>query len=585
MYDVLPAMLLLSALLCQSALAQRGTRGGQGTGAQTPAAPAVASSIASSAASPTSPFNLADLSQTIVTHHQITLNGSPLAYTATAGMMPLKGDTGEVEAGLFYVAYTRDVAGVGQGANGNPAFGGGGINSGGSGGGSFGGGGSLSGVGGSVSSAGVDTHRPLVFAFNGGPGSASIWLHLGALGPRRVPMNPDGGLPPPPYHVEDNPQTWLDQADLVFLDPVGTGYSRPTKPEYGRKFWGVQGDIAAAGDFIRLYLTRNKRWGSPLFLAGESYGTTRAAGLSDYLVEHGIALNGIMLLSSVLNFETLEFARGNDLPYMLFLPTYTAAAFFHGKLPPAQSKDLNATLREAQTWAQTEYVNALAQGDRLTAPQRQAIIAKMAQYTGLSRTYLDRSDLRVDIESFCKELLRDKRRTVGRLDSRFIGMDSENIGQFPDFDPSMAAIRPPYTSAFNDYVRSELGFASDEEYYALGGGIKGPWDWGTRGQGYANVAPALTRAFTKNPYMRLFVAEGYYDLATPYFAAEYTLAHLGLDPSIRANITTAQYEAGHMMYIDTRSLAKLKADVTRFMQNALHNSGTPQSAVVGQSRK
>ncbi len=344
--------------------------------------------------------------------------GSPLPYIVTTGMMPLKGATGETEANVFFVAYHRTDG----------------------------------------KSNDADPHRPLVFAFNGGPGSASVWLHLGAIGPKRVQMLPDGGLPPPPYHLVDNEQTWLDQADLVFLDPVGTGYSRPTKPEYGAKFWGLQGDIAAAGDFIRLYLTRYKRWSSPLFLAGESYGTTRAAGLSNYLVEHGIALNGIALLSSVLNFQTLEFRPGNDLPYMLFLPTYTATAWYHHKLPDALQKDLNSTLKEAENWAQTDYANALAQGDRLTGAQRQAVIDKMARYTGLSKTYLDNSDLRVDIESFCKELLRDRKRSVGRLDSRFVGLDSSNVSQTPDFDPSQSAIRPPYTAMMNMYAREELNF-------------------------------------------------------------------------------------------------------------------------------
>ena len=475
--------------------------------------------------------------------HQITLRGTTLEYLSTTGMMPLKNDAGETDAHLFFVAYTRVDAAHPTG----------------------------------------DPHRPLVVAFNGGPGSASIWLHIGALGPKRVQMNPDGGLPAPPYHLVDNAQTWLDQADLVFLDPVGTGYSRPTKPEYGRKFWGVQGDIAAAGDFVRLYLSRYKRWQSPLFLAGESYGTTRAAGLSNYLIEHGIALNGIVLISTVLNFQTLEFAPGNDLPYMLFLPTYTAAAWHHHKLAPAQQKDLHATLREAEAWAQTDYAAALAQGDRLSGSQRQAVIDRLARYTGLSKTYLDDSNLRVEIEAFCKELLRDRKRTVGRLDSRFIGIDSSGTSPNPDFDPSMAAIRPPYTALFNAYAREELGYASDEEYYALGGGIKGPWDMGIRGQGYVNVSEALHSAFNKNPYMRLFVASGFYDLATPYFATQYTLAHLGLDPSLRGNVTTAQYEAGHMMYIDERSLSLLKSDVDRFLLNAVQSHITPQSAVVGPS--
>ena len=530
-------LLLVLAMVPVAANAQRNRNPnappGSASGANS-AAPAAATPAPNSAP-------VRDAAPPVVTRHEIMVHGTPLTYMATTGMMPMKGATGETEANIFFIAYHR--------------------------------------VEGQSNTA--DPRRPLVFAFNGGPGSASVWLHLGAIGPKRVQMLPDGGLPPPPYHLADNEQTWLDQADLVFLDPVGTGYSRPTKPEYGAKFWGLQGDIAAAGDFIRLYLTRYKRWGSPLFLAGESYGTTRAAGLSNYLVEHGIALNGIALLSFVLNFQTLEFRPGNDLPYMLFLPTYTATAFYHHKLPDALQKDLNSTLKEAEAWAQTDYANALAQGDRLTTAQRQAVIDKMARYTGLSKTYLDNSDLRVDIESFCKELLRDRKHSVGRLDSRFVGLDSSNVSQTPDFDPSQSAIRPPYTAMMNMYASEELKFDSDEEYYVLGGGIKGPWDWGTRGQGFANVSESLRSAFAKNPYMKLFVAEGYYDLATPYFAAQYTVAHLGLDPTLRANITTAQYTAGHMMYIDTASLAKLKSDVSQFLQSAVQSSGTPQSAVVG----
>ncbi len=372
-------LLLMPATISVGANAQR-NRNPAGTPGSAPGANSAAT-VAATPAPNVAPVR--DAAPPVVTRHEIMVHGTPLTYTATTGMMPMRGATGETEANIFFVAYHRT-----DGAGANP-----------------------------------DPRRPLVFAFNGGPGSASVWLHLGAIGPKRVQMLPDGGLPPPPYHLVDNEQTWLDQSDLVFLDPVGTGYSRPTKPEYGAKFWGLQGDIAAAGDFIRLYLTRYKRWGSPLFLAGESYGTTRAAGLSNYLVEHGIALNGIALLSSVLNFQTLEFRPGNDLPYMLFLPTYTATAFYHHKLPDALQKDLTSTLKEAETWAQTDYANALAQGDRLTSSQRQAAIDKMARYTGLSKTYLDNSDLRVDIESFCKELLRDRKHSVGRLDSRFVGLE------------------------------------------------------------------------------------------------------------------------------------------------------------------
>ncbi len=462
----------------------------------------------------------------IVTRHQISIAGKPLAYTVTTGKLPLKNELGETEADVFFMAYTLD--GVADRAS-----------------------------------------RPLMFSFNGGPGSSSVWLHLGALGPRRVKMRPDGAMPPPPYQLVDNPHTWLDQTDLVFIDPVGTGYSRPSKPDLGKKFWGVQGDLESVGEFIRLYLTRYQRWSSPLFLVGESYGTTRAAGLSGYLVDKGIAFNGILLVSSILNFETARFARGNELPYSLYLPTYTATAWYHKRLPAdLQSRDLKSVLDEAEVWSGGDYARFLALGGDATREQRTAALDRLARYTGLERRYLDLSDLRVPIQNFCKELMRSERRTVGRLDSRFTGVDDRVVSETPEFDPSMAAIRPPYTAMFNQYVRAELGYKTDLTYHILGGGI-GPWDWGSAGSGFADVSGALRAAFSRNPDMRLFVASGYYDLATPYFATDYTLAHLMLEPAERARVMTREYEAGHMMYIHEGELARLKRDVVEFIRGAL----------------
>jgi carboxypeptidase C (cathepsin A) len=460
----------------------------------------------------------------VVTRHEIRTGGRTLRYTVTTGMMPLKNQAGETEARIFYMAYTAD-------------------------------------------GAGRAAQRPLMFSFNGGPGSSSVWLHLGALGPRRVRMLDDGGLPPPPYQLVDNEHTWLDQTDLVFIDPVGTGYSRAARPELAAKYFGLRGDIESVGEFIRLYLTRYERWSSPLFLVGESYGTTRAAGLSGYLIDRGIAFNGVLLVSTVMNFGTTRFGRGNDLPYILFLPTYTATAWYHKRLPPELQADLRRTLDEVERWAANEYTTALAKGDRLTPSERQEVVDKLARYTGLDRRFIENSELRIEIQRFDKELLRDQKRTVGRLDSRFKGMDLLASAEFPDFDPSMAAIRPPYTATFNDYVRTELGFKSDLEYYILGGGI-GRWDYGSDNT-YADTSEALRSAFAKNPYMRLFVASGYYDLATPYFATQYTLAHMGLDPSLRGQIQIANYEAGHMMYIEKNSLAQLKRDVASFIQSAV----------------
>ncbi len=460
----------------------------------------------------------------VVTKHELKLDGKILKYTVTTGLLPIKNEEGETEASLFFMAYAL------------------------------------------APPAGGPARRPLMFSFNGGPGSSSVWLHLGALGPKRVKMLGDGAMPAPPYELAEH--TWLDQTDLVFIDPVGTGYSRPAKPDLGKRFWGLEGDIQSVGEFIRLYLTRYERWASPLFLVGESYGTTRAAGLAGYLVERGIAFNGIVLVSSILNFQTARFAKGNDLPYVLFLPTYTATAWFHGKLAPDLQKDLRQALAEVEAWAATDYAAALAKGDRLTEAERRDVIDRLARYTGLEKRYVDLSDFRIEIQRFCKELLRDEKHTVGRLDSRFKGTDLLAAAERPEFDPSLAAIRPPFTAMFNDYVRRELGYKSDLTYHVLGGGI-GRWDWGSAGEGYPDTSEALRSAFAKNPYMALFVASGYYDLATPYFATEYTLAHMGLDPGRRGSVTTAQYEAGHMMYIHAESLAKLKRDVAAFLRGAL----------------
>ncbi len=464
----------------------------------------------------------------VVTHHEISVNGKALKYTATAGMMPIRDAKGDIEAHMFFMAYTLD--GV------------------------------------------TDTgRRPLMFSFNGGPGSASVWLHLGALGPKRVVMQPDGQMPAPPFHLVDNEYTWLDQTDLVFIDPVGTGYSRAAKPELNKNFWNLRGDIRSVGEFIRMYLTRNERWTSPLFLVGESYGTTRAAGLSGYLIDRGVAFNGIILVSSILNFQTADFAKGNDLPYILYLPSYTATAWYHHKLAPDLQRDLQKTLKEAAAWAETGYAEALAKGDRLGAAERQTVIDRLARYTGLEKRYIDYSNLRVPIFYFTKELLRDQKRTVGRIDSRFKGVDESAATDHPEYDPSLSAIRPPYTSTFNNYVRGELGYKTDLEYYILGEGITSPWEWGPSSsrEGFPDTSDDLRSALSKNSFMKLFVASGYFDLATPYFATEYTLTHMGLDPKLRGNIHTAEYESGHMVYIDLKSLEKLKADVAGFLGGAL----------------
>jgi carboxypeptidase C (cathepsin A) len=460
----------------------------------------------------------------IITKHSIQIGSKQLNYTATTGFMPLKNSvTGEVEAKIFYIAYTMD----------NPP-----------------------------------ANRPLMFSFNGGPGSASVWLHMGAIGPKRTKMQDNGFLPPPPYQLEDNQQTWLDQTDLVFIDPVGTGYSRAVKPELASKYFSVNGDIESVGEFIRLYLGRNERWISPLFLVGESYGTTRASGLSNYLFDKGISLNGILLISTVMNFQTLRFANNNDLPLILILPSYATTAWYHKKLPPAMlKKSVKDVAQEAENFAMNEYAPAMMRIDHLSANEKEDLLGKLNSYTGLSKIYLENNNFRVELDKFNKELLRDQRRTTGRLDSRFTGIDRDAGGDTPDSDPSINAIRPPYTATFNDYVRRELGYKSDTEYYILGGGV-GRWDYNTNNS-YADTSIPMKDAMAKNPYMKIFIAQGYYDMATPFFAAEYTVSAMNLDPSLRKNIEFNYYEAGHMMYIEKVSLKKLKDDTSAFIQKSL----------------
>ena len=461
-----------------------------------------------------------------VTKHSIRINGKRLDYTVTTGFMPIRDDeTGETEAKIFFMAYKADT-----GAN--------------------------------------VSKRPLMFSFNGGPGSASVWLHLGALGPKRVKMMPDGTMPPPPYQLVDNDATWLTETDLVFIDPVGTGYSRALDPKKASKFFSLQGDIESVGEFIRMYLTRYERWSSPLFLVGESYGTTRASGLSGYLFEKGIAFNGIALVSSVMNFQTIRFADGNDLPLVMIFPSYAATAWYHKKLPAdLQNKPLREVVKEAENWTINEYMPALLKAERLTPTERQNLLENFSRYSGLDKTFIEQNNFRIELSDFQKELLRDKKRTIGRLDSRFTGIDKMAWGTNPEFDPSMTAIRPPYTAMFNDYVRRELDFDIDLEYYILGGGVKG-WNWNVN-NGYANTATSLQSAMQKNPYMKVYIASGFYDMATPFFATEYTIASMNLEPVLRRNISFDYYEAGHMMYIEENSLRKLKENIAEFVRNSV----------------
>jgi carboxypeptidase C (cathepsin A) len=472
-----------------------------------------------------------------VTKHAVRIGGQEIKYTATAGTIVLKLEDGTPKASIFYMAYTKDeVSDVAQ--------------------------------------------RPITFTFNGGPGSASVWLHLGAFGPRRVQMGDAGSLLPPPYKLVDNESSLLDVTDLVFIDPVTTGYSREAPGEPAKQFHGIEEDVQSVGDFIRLYATRNKRWSSPKFIAGESYGTTRAAGLSSYMQQRfGMYLNGIILISTILNFETAEFDIGNDLPCILYLPTYSAIAWYHKKLPPElQSEDVSKVVDESRKFAAGEYASALMQGDALPDARRTEIAQKVARLTGLSPAYVERTNLCVEIQRFTKELLRDERRTVGRIDGRFTGIDRDAAGESPEYDPSIAAIMGPYAGMLNDYVRNELKFDSDLPYEILTGRVR-PWNYAPYENRYVNVAEKLRSAMTENPFLHVFVAKGYYDLATPFFAADYTFDHLGLDPSLRSHLTGDYYETGHMTYVQLASLAKMKQDLAKFIGDSMPPATTAASKV------
>lgn len=469
-----------------------------------------------------------------ITQHSATINGREIKYTVTCGTIVLKEETekeGKAEgetakASLFFIAYTKDdVADMQQ--------------------------------------------RPLTFSFNGGPGSSSVWLHLGVLGPRRVETLDDVEQLPPPYKLVNNDYSILDKTDLVFIDPVSTGFSRAVPGEKPKQFHGFKKDIESVGDFIRLYCSRYGRWRSPKFLIGESYGTTRAAGLSGYLMQrHGLFLNGIMLVSVVLNFQTIRFPIGNDLPYILYLPTLAATAWYHKKLPPDLQGDLHKTIDEVRRFALTDYTLALMQGSALDDKTRAEIEEKLARYTGLSLDYVKRCNLRIQYMRLCKELLRDEGKTVGRLDSRFTGYDRDAAGEFFEFDPSMAAIMGPYTATFNDYVRQDLEFEIDVPYEILNMKVW-PWNYEPHQNEFVNVAETLRKVMTSNPHMKIFVANGYYDLATPFLATEYTFTHIDAPKELMNNISMTYYEAGHMMYVHEPSLAQLKKDLDGFIDTAV----------------
>lgn len=464
----------------------------------------------------------------IISQHSILLHDKTLKYQATVGYMPIKDDSGKLKAKIFFVAYTKDEE--------------------------------------------KDlSHRPITFAFNGGPGSSSIWLHLGALGPKRVLLSDEGRALSPPYELVTNEYTWLDFTDLVFIDPVGTGYSRPAPGVEAKEFYGVKEDIASVGEFIRLYVTRNNRWLSPKFIAGESYGTTRTAGLSGYLQNQvGMNFNGLILISSVLNFQTISFSPGNDLPFILYLPAYTCAAWYHKKLPPSLQEDLEKTRREVEQFALNEYLLALAKGNQLKDAERHQVIEKLVVYTGLSKVIIKNSNLRIAREDFIKELLRPENRWLGILDSRITG--GYKVEDFME-DPSVFEISGSFVATWNDYVRRELKYESDISYKVLSMKANQMWNWqsGTDGMGYVNVATNLQKAMNENKSLKVFIASGFYDLDTSYFATKYTVNNLDLVPGLKGNITMVFYDGGHQMYTSLPSLVKLKSDVAAFIKRALQN--------------
>ena len=462
-----------------------------------------------------------------VTQHDLKIGDKLMSYKATAGYMTVKDENGKEKANFFFVAYEKNQP--------TPDL----------------------------------ADRPITFVFNGGPGAAAIWLHMGTAGPKRVKLLEDGQVPAPPYRWIDNEFSWLDLTDMVFIDPVGTGYSRPAAGEKGEQFWGVREDVTSVGDFIRLYTTKYERWLSPKFLAGESYGTTRAAALSQHLVDrYGISLNGIVLVSTVLNFATLAFGEGNDVPYPLYLPSYAAIAWYHKKLASdMQGMDLDKLLKEVEQFASNEYTMALAKGGALSADERKNIVEKLSRYTGMTPDYVDKADLRIRSDNFRKLLLGDSRQIIGRFDARIKGYDPRPVGSSPDYDPSLPEYLAVYSAAFNDYVRKELRYENDLPYEALAG--LGAWNYGAAGRGYLNVAEDLRTAMMKTPHLKVMFASGYYDLATPYFSTNYTVDHMDLGKELRENISVQRYVGGHMMYHHQKSLADLKRDIQQFMNSSL----------------
>jgi carboxypeptidase C (cathepsin A) len=458
--------------------------------------------------------------------HSIVVDGETVEYDAVVGSIILRDATEKATGELFYTAYFR--TGVANAES-----------------------------------------RPIVFAYNGGPGSASFWLHMGIMGPRRVVTPNLGQQAPPPYPLEDNRYTLLDRADIVMIDPIGTGFSRPVGDTPGSEFWGLDEDARSLTQFVRRFLSETGRWNSPRYLLGESYGTTRSAVLARHLQSANIDLNGIVLVSAVLDFNTILFPEGADIPYIVNLPSYAVVSAYLDALPESVPGDLEAFMAEAEEWALTEYATALLQGSAIDPDQRRRVIEQMHRYTGLSTDFIDRADLRVTAPEFEKELLRDQGLVVGRLDARFTGPTGDLLETTPGHDPQSTAISSAYTSAFNSYVRNELGYDGEREY--VPSGMARPWSWDRGGNigfglsGIPNVAPDLAEALRRNPNLEVLLVNGIYDLATPYFASVWTVDHMGLPPVLRDNIQRADFAAGHMMYVEESLLPQWRDTLVSFL--------------------
>ncbi len=413
--------------------------------------------------------------------------------------------------------------------------------------------------------------RPVCFAFNGGPGSSSVWLHLGALGPKRVIVPDDGTMPAPPYAVSDNPLTWLAHFDLVFIDPPHTGWSIAAGDDARKKLFSVDGDVAALAEVMRGWLTRHKRWGSKVYLAGESYGTTRGAALADALQNANVALAGLVLVSCAMDLQSVVFAPRNDLPYALFLPAFAGAAQFHGKLKGPHAASPQAARQAAEAFVADDYLRALAAGARLSASQRRHIAQRVAELTGLSAALVEEKNLRISDQTFFFELLRDSGRMVGRLDARATGPMAASRTRDWEFDPGIEAIAAPYGMAALAYFGEQLGLGHEERYELLAMDVNKGWNWNrgeAKGNSFASTSDDLARALRRNPHLRVLVASGRYDLGTPYSASDWSLAQLDAPAEVLARVEHHYYDAGHMMYTREHDLVKLERDLAAWLAAA-----------------